>query len=418
MRKDLISKDKNHQEVKTFENFLEETLREGARSMLQKAIEYEVEEYIQMLQEEREPNGRRAIVRNGYLPERTIQTGIGSILIKQPRVRDKRAVVKFSSAILPPYMRRTPTLEAVIPALYLKGISTGDFSEALESILGENAKGLSPSNIVRLKGGWEKEYKDWSNRELSGKHYVYIWVDGIYFNVRLEEARPCLLVIIGALADGTKEVIGIYDGHRESKESWKEALHDLKRRGVSLQPSLAIGDGALGFWAAVEEVFPSTKQQRCWIHKTVNILDKMSKSVQGHAKMLIHEMYIAPTKEKGLKAFEAFMKSYEAKYPKACECLKKDKDQLFTFYDFPAEHWQHIRTTNPIESTFATVRHRTRQTKGCGSRMATLTMVYMLAVSAQKHWRKLRGYQLIEKVVKGVQFKDGIEVKNPEEKVA
>ena len=418
MKKDLISKDKNHHEVKVFESFLEETLREGARTMLQKAIEYEVEEYIQMLQEEKETNGKRAIVRNGYLPERTIQTGIGPILIKQPRVRDKRTVVKFSSAILPPYMRRIPTLEAVIPALYLKGISTGDFSEALESILGENAKGLSSANIVRLKSGWEKEYKEWINRSLSGKHYVYIWVDGIYFNVRLEESRPCLLVIIGALADGTKEVIGIYDGHRESKESWKEALHDLKRRGVSIEPSLAIGDGALGFWAAVEEVFPSTRQQRCWVHKTVNVLDKMSKSVHGHAKMLIHEMYMAPTKEKGLKAFDAFMKSYEAKYPKACECLKKDKDQLFTFYDFPAEHWQHIRTTNPIESTFATVRHRTRQTKGCGSRIATLTMVFKLALSAQKHWRKLRGYQLIEKVVKGVQFKDGIEVKNSEGKVA
>lgn len=418
MRKDLISEDKNHQEVKAFKSFLEETLREGARTMLQKAIEYEVEEYIQMLQEEKETNGKRAIVRNGYLPERTIQTGIGPILIKQPRVRDKRAIVKFTSAILPPYMRRTPTLEAVIPAFYLKGVSTGDFSEALESILGKNAKGLSPANIVRLKSGWEKEYKEWINRSLSGKHYVYIWVDGIYFNVRLEESRPCLLVIIGALADGTKEVIGIYDGHRESKESWKEALHDLKRRGVSIEPRLAIGDGALGFWAAVEEVFPSTKQQRCWVHKTVNVLDKMSQSVQGHAKMLIHEMYMAPTKEKGLKAFDAFMRSYEAKYPKACEYLKKDKDQLFTFYDFPAEHWQHIRTTNPIESTFATVRHRTRQTKGCGSRIATLTMVFKLALSAQKHWRKLRGYQLIEKVVKGVQFKDGIEVKNSEEKAA
>ena len=234
MRKDLISEDKNHQEVKAFKSFLEETLREGARTMLQKAIEYEVEEYIQMLQEEKETNGKRAIVRNGYLPERTIQTGIGPILIKQPRVRDKRAIVKFTSAILPPYMRRTPTLEAVIPAFYLKGVSTGDFSEALESILGKNAKGLSPANIVRLKSGWEKEYKEWINRSLSGKHYVYIWVDGIYFNVRLEESRPCLLVIIGALADGTKEVIGIYDGHRESKESWKEALHDLREEGFLL----------------------------------------------------------------------------------------------------------------------------------------------------------------------------------------
>jgi len=417
MRKDLISEDKNHQ-AKAFENFLEDTLREGARKLLQQAIENEVQEHIKMLQEERDEKGRRAIVRNGYLPERSIITGIGPISIKQPRVRDKRKEMNFTSAILPPYMRRTASLESVIPALYLKGVSTGDFSEALESILGENVRGLSSTNIVRLKGVWEGEYKEWCQRDLSGKHYVYIWVDGIYFNVRLEASRPCLLVIIGALEDGTKEVIGIYDGHRESKESWMESLHDLKRRGVSIEPSLSIGDGALGFWAAVEEVFPSTKQQRCWVHKTVNVLDKMAKSAQCHAKMLLHEMYMAPTKEEGLKAFNAFIKLYEAKYPKACECLKKDKDRLFTFYDFPAEHWQHIRTTNPIESTFATVRHRTRQTKGCGSRIATLTMVFKLALSAQKHWRKLRGHQLMSKVVKGVRFKDGIEVKNPEEKVA
>lgn len=417
MKKDLISEDKNHQ-PKAFENFLEDTLREGARQLLQAAIENEVQEYIKNFMCEKASNGRKAIVRNGYLPERSIITGIGPINIKQPRVRDKRKETTFTSAILPPYMRRTPSLESVIPALYLKGVSTGDFSEALESILGENVRGLSSTNIVRLKGTWENEYKEWCQRDLSGKNYVYIWVDGIYFNVRLEESRPCLLVIIGARSDGNKEIIGIYDGHRESKESWKEALHDIKRRGVSIEPSLAIGDGALGFWAAVEEVFPSTRQQRCWVHKTVNVLDKMSKSVQGHAKMLLHEMYMAPTKEEGLKAFAAFIDSYEAKYPKACECLKKDKERLFTFYDFPAEHWQHIRTTNPIESTFATVRHRTRQTKGCGSRIATLTMVFKLALSAQKHWRKLKGHQLIEKVIKGVRFKDGIEVKNSEEKAA
>jgi transposase-like protein len=416
MKKNPISEDKNHQPNECT-NFLEETLREGARKLLQEVIENEVQEFIRAYREEREEESQKSIVRNGYLPERSVQTGIGPIRIKQPRVRDRRKEVSFTSAILPPYMRRTPSIEAVIPALYLKGVSTGDFSEALESILGENAKGLSPTNIVRLKTSWEGEYKAWSRRDLSGKYYAYFWVDGIYFNVRLGDDRPCLLVIIGALEDGSKEVVGIYDGHRESKESWKEALHDLKGRGVTLAPHLAIGDGALGFWAALEEVFPTTKLQRCWVHKTVNVLDKMSKSVHGNAKTLLHEMYMAPTKEQGLKAFDAFMRLYEAKYPKACECLKKDKDQLFTFYDYPAEHWQHIRTTNPIESTFATVRHRTRQTKGCGSRIATLTMVFKLALSAQKHWRKLRGYQLIEKVVKGVSFKDGIEVKN-EEKVA
>jgi putative transposase len=418
MQKDLISEDKNHYQLKCCENIFENTLREGARRLLQRAIENEVEEYLQKLQEERDEKGRRVIVRNGYLPERFVQTGIGPILVKQPRVRDKRKEKAFTSAILPPYMRRAPSIDAVIPALYLRGVSTGDFSEALEAILGENAKGLSPTNIVRLKRSWEDEYKEWSCRDLSGKHYVYFWIDGIYFKVRLEEDRPCLLVIIGVLENGSKEIVGIYDGHRESKESWKEALHDLKRRGVSIAPNLAIGDGALGFWAALEEEFPSTRHQRCWVHKSMNVLDKMAKSAHGHAKTLLHEMYMAPTKEKGLKAFDDFQKLYEAKYPKACECLKRDKDLLFTFYDFPAEHWQHIRTTNPIESTFATVRHRTRQTKGCGSRIATLTMVFKLVQSAQKFWRKLRGYQLIEKVVKGMKFKDGIEVKNYEGQVA
>jgi len=413
MRKDLISEDKNHQSNEC-KSFLEDTLKEGARRLLQAAIENEVQEFIQIFQEKKDATGLKAVVRNGYLPERDVQTGMGLIRIKQPRVRDKRKEIGFTSAILPRYMRRTPSIEAVIPALYLKGISTSSFSEALESILGENVKGLSSTNIVRIKRVWEEEYKKWGQRDLSEKRYVYIWVDGIYFNVRLDNDRPCLLVIIGALEDGSKEVVCIYDGYRESKESWKEVLLDLKRRGLRIEPNLAIGDGALGFWSAIEEVFPGTRQQRCWVHKTANILDKMSKSVQSHAKMLIHEMYMAPTKEKGIKAFNTFIKSYERKYPKACECLKKDKDRLFTFYDYPAEHWQHIRTTNPIESTFATVRHRTRQTKGCGYRIATLSMVFKLALSAQKHWRKLRGYQLIEKVVKGVQFEDGIEVKKAE----
>jgi transposase-like protein len=417
MKKDLILDDKKHH-TKEFRDFLEETLREGARKLLQEAIENEVREYMQLLHVQRDENGKRTVVRNGYLPERSILTGIGPITIKQPRVRDKRKEIMFTSAILPPYMRRVPSIDAVIPALYLKGISTGDFPEALESILGENAKGLSSTNIVRLKKTWEEEFKEWSQRDLSGKRYVYMWADGIYFNVRLEENRPCLLVVIGALDDGTKEIIAIHDGHRESKESWKEVLHDIKRRGVSIEPCLAIGDGALGFWAALEEMFSTTKHQRCWVHKTVNVLDKMAKSTQSNAKTLLHEMYMAPTKEEGLKAFDSFINLYEAKYPKACECLKKDKDQLFTFYDFPAEHWQHIRTTNPIESTFATIRHRTRQTKGCGSRLATLTMVFKLALSAQKHWRKLKGYQLIEKLIKGIRFKDGIEVRNSEEVVA
>jgi transposase-like protein len=267
---------------------------------------------------------------------------------------------------------------------------------------------------VRLKGVWEAEYREWLKRDLAGKHFVYLWVDGIYFNVRLDADRPCVLVMIGALPNGTKEIVGIYDGHRESKISWLEALQDLKSRGLSKAPSLAIGDGALGFWAALEEIFPETKQQRCWVHKTANILDKMPKSVQKHAKTKIHEIYMAETKDEGLTAFEAFISLYGAKYPKACDCLKKDKDQLLTFYDFPAMHWQHIRTTKPIESTFATIRHRTRQTKGCGSRTATLTMVFKLALSSQKHWKRLKGHKLIEKVINGVKFKDGEEVINQE----
>jgi putative transposase len=413
MRKDLILPKIDPSEH--FKKALEETLREGARQLLQQAIENEVQEFLDAFSGSRADDGRRSIIRNGYLPERSVQTGIGSVRLKQPRIRDKEKKRSFTSAILPPYMRRTPSVESVVSALYLKGISTNSFQEALEALLGENAKGLSPTNIVRLKGDWEAEYKEWGKRSLSGKQYVYIWADGIYFNVRLGKDRPCLLVIVGALRDGSKEIVGIYDGHRESKISWSEALTDLKERGMSFAPSLAIGDGALGFWAAIEEIFPTTRIQRCWVHKTANVLDKMPKSVQKHAKAMMHEMYMAATKESALKAFEAFLSLYDAKYPKACECLRKDKEVLFTFYDFPAVHWQHIRTTNPIESTFATVRHRTRQTKGCGSRLATLTMVFKLATSAQKHWRKLRGYHLIEKVIRGVRFKDGEEAREQEE---
>jgi transposase-like protein len=409
MNQNPISFDKNH--LTSFENALEEIARAGARKMLQQALDIEVEEFLERFKDVRTEQNRKAIVRNGFLPERAIQTGLGPIAIQQPRVRDKRCQEKFSSSILPPYMRRSRSVESLIPLLYLKGISTSDFSEVLESLLGENAKGLSPTNIVRLKQVWEEDYKEWENRDLRGKRYVYIWADGIYFNVRLQEDRPCVLVIIGALSDGSKELVAIHDGHRESKDSWKEVMGNLRRKGLSLPPMLAIGDGALGFWAALEEIFPSTKQQRCWVHKTVNILDKMAKSAQSNAKRLIHEMYMAETKEKGMAAFDGFIRVYEAKYPKACECLRKDKDQLFTFYDFPAEHWVHIRTTNPIESTFATVRHRTRQTKGCGSRLATMTMVFKLTSSAQKRWRKIRGYKLIEKIINGIKFVNGEEVK-------
>jgi putative transposase len=387
---------------------LEEVLREGARRMLQAAIEGEVADYVGRRADLRDENGHRMVVRNGYLPERELVTGIGPVPIQQPRVRDRRPGEKFTSAILPPFMRRVPSIDALIPCLYLKGISTGDFSEALEAILGPQAKGLSATNIVRLKEIWKQDYETWRKRDLSRKRYVYIWVDGIHFNVRLDDERSCILVVIGATKDGHKELLAVQDGYRESKVSWREILRDLKARGLKDLPALATGDGALGFWAAAAEEFPTTRRQRCWVHKTANILDKMPKGVQSKAKTAIHDMYMADTKEAALKAYDEFLELYEAKYPKACECLSKDKEDLFTFYDFPAEHWVHIRTTNPIESTFSTVRLRTARTKGCGSRTATLTMVYKLAEQAERHWRRLNKHEYCALIIEGVQFVDGI----------
>lgn len=386
---------------------LDDLLREGARRMLQSAIEVEVAEHIDRHKEIHDEAGHRLVVRNGSLPERDIVSGVGPLRIKQPRVHDRREGHRFTSNILPPFMRRVPSIDALIPALYLKGISTGDFTEALSAILGENAAGLSPTNIVRLKQGWEEEYKGWSCRDLSGKRYVYMWADGIYFNVRLDPDRPCMLVLMGTLEDGTKELVAVEDGFRESKDSWLDLLSDLNKRGLKYSPELAVGDGALGFWAALEEAYPGARHQRCWVHKTANILDKLPKTVQPTAKRMLHEMYLAEAKADAMKAYKDFLSRYSARYPKACECLAKDEDVLFTFYDFPAEHWIHIRTTNPIESTFATVRHRTRQTKGCGSRLATLTMVFKLARQAEKHWRRINAHKLITKVIEGVKFVDG-----------
>jgi len=388
---------------------LDGILQEGARRMLQRAIEAEVATYVEGHARLLDADGRRQVVRNGHLPTRELQSGAGPIRVTQPRVRDKRPGERFTSKILPPYLRRAPSIEALIPLLYLKGVSTNDMGEALAAILGDQARGLSASTITRLKEVWQGEYYEWTRRDLTSKRYVYFWADGIYFNVRLTPDRPCMLVVMGALADGTKELVAIHDGERESKLSWSELLVDLKRRGLEDAPTLAVGDGALGFWSALEEVFPATRHQRCWVHKTANILDKMPKKVQPGAKQLIHEMYMAETWKDALAAFKEFVERYEAKYPKAVACLVKDKDVLFTFYDFPAEHWTHLRTTNPIESTFATVRHRHRQTKGCGSRTATLAMVFKLAREAERRWRKLNACQLIEKVIEGVVFKDGIE---------
>jgi len=410
MRKDRIFEEKGPS--KEFTQTLEEILQSGAQRLIQMAVEQEIEEFLESFAASKVSNGNQRLIRNGYLPKRFIQTGVGPISIQQPRVRDKESKVRFASNILPPYARRTPSIEAVVSTLYLRGISTNSFPEALEALLGENAKGLSPTNIVRLKSHWEAEYNVWKTRDLSKKRYIYFWADGIYFNVRLSNDRPCLLVIIGVLEDGTKEIVSIYDGHRESKLSWIETLGSLRKQGLTTPPLLAIGDGALGFWAALEEVFPGTKHQRCWVHKSANVLDKLPKSVQKNAKAMIYDIYMAPTKKSALEAFRTFLQTYKAKYPKACACLSKDKESLFTFYDFPAVHWQHIRTTNPIESTFATVRHRTRQTKGCGSRTATLMMVFKLGMCAEKTWQRLRGYQLIEKIIKGTKFRDGEEVKS------
>jgi transposase-like protein len=388
---------------------LEELARKGARQLLAQAMEAEVAEFVEKHSGTTDEEGRRVVVRNGHLPERELVTGIGPLKIRQPRVDDRGLAEeeRFSSQILPRYLRRVASVDNLIPILYLKGISSGDMSEALESILGPGAAGLSATNIVRLKAVWEQDYQAWQARDLKLKRYVYFWVDGIHFNVRLDEERSCILVVMGANESGRKELLTVSDGYAESKASWREILLDLKRRGLEMGPTLAVGDGALGFWAALREVYPGCREQRCWVHKTANVLDKMPKSVQGKAKGMLHEMWQAPTKEKALAAYEHFMSSWEPKYPKAVECLRQDKEELFAFYDFPAAHWIHIRTTNPIESTYATVRLRTKKTKGCGSRQATLTMVFKLALEAEKTWRRLTGHKQIALVMAGRRFVDG-----------
>jgi transposase-like protein len=367
---------------------LDEFLRDGARRALQSAIEREVREYIDDNSRQVDQEGRRLVVRNGCHPSRRIQTGSGPIEVRQPRVNDKRMDeqgnrFRFTSKILPPYLRKSKAIEELVPWLYLKGISTSDFPEAL-ACLGHDGSGLSPTSVVRMKEIWQGQYENFSRRSLEGKRYVYVWADGIYFNVRLTDDRPCVLVLMGATEDGTKELIAMIDGQRESEQSWLELLMDVKSRGLVEAPKLATGDGALGFWKALRQVFPSTKVQRCWVHKAANVLDKMAKSQQPSAKSMLHEIWMSATKEDAIKAFDKFVATYQAKYPKAVECLTKDRDELLAFYDFPAEHWQHIRTSNPIESTFATVRLRTSKTKGAGSRVACLAMAFKLVESAQE----------------------------------
>ena len=393
---------------------LTEVLRKGAQQMLAVAIRAEVDAYVEAHQHVLDGDGHRQVVRNGHLPPRDILTGLGPVEVHQPRVRDRRPPAEretFTSAILPPYLRKTKSVEELVPWLYLKGVSTGDFSEALQALLGPDAPGLSATTVTRLKATWEQEYDAWRRRSLLGTQYVYVWADGVYFNIRLEDpgnARQCILVLIGATKDGKKELLGICDGYRESAQSWKELLLECKARGLTMPPKLAVGDGALGFWAALREVYPTTREQRCWVHKTANVLNKMPKSLQAKAKGMLHDIWMAPTRAEAQKAFDLFLASFGAKYPKATECLEKDRDVLLSFYDFPAEHWIHLRTTNPIESTFATVRLRTARTKGCGSRIACLTMVFKLVQSAERHWRALNGSTLLPEVMEGVQFTDGV----------
>jgi transposase-like protein len=392
-------------------------LRNGAQQLLTQAIEAEVASWIETHKDVAGADGHRAVVRNGHLPTRSILTGVGSVQVTQPRVHDRRSedavdkngrpVERFQSKILPPYLRKTKSIEELIPWLYLKGVSTGDFTEALQALLGPNASGLSASTITRLMGVWQKDYEVWNKRSLEGKHYVYVWADGVHFNIRLEEDRQCILVLMGATAEGRKELIAVADGYRESEQSWRQLLLDCKQCGLRVDPKLATGDGALGFWKALRQVYPTTRTQRCWVHKTANVLDKMPKRVQPKAKEMLHEIWMAPSRADAERAFDAFVEMFAAKYPKAAECLKKDRDVLLIFYDFPAEHWGHVRTTNPIESTFATVRLRHRKTKGSGSRAACLAMVFKLMACASKTWRALNGSALIPDVIAGVQFIDG-----------
>ena len=388
-------------------------LREGARRLLQYTIDSEVDNFINQHQNQRDEYGHQLVTRNGCRNPRNMITGLGPIEVKQPRVDDRKLRARtseegFSSNILPRFLRRTPSIDTLIPSLYLQGVSTGNFNTALKAILGNEAGNISASTVSNLKAGWEREYSEWTKRDLSQNEYAYFWVDGIYCKVRFEDEKSCLLVIMAADAKGNKEFLALESGFRESKLSWKSVLLDLQKRGLKNGPKLAIGDGALGFWAALREVYPETEEQRCWVHKTANVLDKLPQKLQTPAKKSIHEMYMAPDKDSALKVFDNFINVYEEKYPKAVECLVKDKDQLFTFYDYPAIQWIHIRTTNPIESTFATIRHRTYKTKNCGSRKTILAMVYKLGIESEKNWHKLKGHNIIPFVMAGNKFINGV----------
>lgn len=398
----------------TFEDPLTSVLREGARRLLAQAVEAEAEAFLAAVADERLANGHARVVRHGHGPERTIQTGIGAVPVQRAKLRDRGTVacdedrITFTSAILPKWARRTKSLDALLPVLYLRGISTGDFQEALAALLGKDAPNLSPSVVGRLKEEWQIDYDRWQRRDLSARRYVYIWADGVYLQARMEDDAACMLVVIGATPEGKKELVGFQVGVRESAQSWHELLIDLKARGLSIAPEVAVGDGALGFWKALEEIFPSTRHQRCWQHKLVNILNKVPKSVQPNMKADLREIRDAPDRATAETAIAIFVDKYAAKYPKAVDCLTKDREALLTFFDFPAEHWDHLRTSNPIESVFATVRHRTVRTKGSLSHKTARLMVFKLMMSAAKTWRRLQGENQLPRIIAGVKFIDGV----------
>ena len=400
-----------------FRDELSDLVREGARRIIAQAVEAELNDFLLAHVDARDAMGRRAVVRNGYQPQRRVLTGVGPVTVRLPKTRDRDGEGRcFRSQLLPPYLKKTRRLEAVIPWLYLKGVSTNDFDEALQALFGESVKGLSPATIARLKRGWEAEYAEWRTRDWQGHEFVYLWADGIYTNVRAEERR-CILVVVGCDVHGRKHFLAIEDGFRESTESWKALLLSLKDRGLKAA-RLAIGDGALGFWAALSAVYPETLDQRCWVHKTVNVLDKLPKSQQGPAKSALHQIWQADSRAAAQRALDRFVATYEDKYPKAVDCLVKDRVELLAFYDFPAAHWQHIRTANPIESTFATIRLRTRKTRNCVSAKSGLSLMHQLAMSAQKRWRRLRGFRQLADVVAGVTLIDGIDERKSSRKAA
>lgn len=396
---------------------LSELAREGARRMLGQVLIAEADAFVAMWKDVKLPDGRDRVVRHGHGPERAIQTGIGPVAVRRAKVRDRGKVgaaekIRFTSSILPKWARRTQSLDALLPILYLRGISTGDFQEALSALLGKDAPNLSPAVITRLTAEWQADYEAWQKRDLSARRYVYVWADGVYLQARMEAAAECMLVLIGATPEGKKELVGFQTGVRESAQSWRELLVDVKRRGLEIAPDLAVGDGALGFWKAIEEVFPGTRHQRCWVHKTANVLNKVALSVQVNMKADLREIYGAPTRAAAEAAIDGFADKYGAKYDKAVACLTKDREALLAFFDFPAEHWDHLRTSNPIESVFATVRHRTVRTKGALSQDTARLMVFKLVMAAAKTWRRLKGENQLPKVIQGVTFRNGVEVTN------